>query len=450
MSAPAGVPRPGRVRGGARRQLGAVAAGLTEAQWALVERFASWLRQRGYTTSHRRGAACVLLAFLDREDLRLGDLRAGHVSGLRAELVRTRGPAGARHLLWGLAAFLRFLASEGLAREGLAQAVRPAPAPVAAVAIVGPASDPFRALLGRVEQAMEEADFTAHTRRGYLWAWRHFLAWAEGEGLTDAASLGRTELSAYRVALSSEAGVRGHLLAPSTQRGALAALAFGFAALVRAGWLLGDPTIDLPRPRGAQRLPRTLSARVLSRLLGRLPDDPGGLRDRAMLELLYGSGLRRGELVRLSVSDVDFEAGSVLVRQGKGRKDRLVPLGRCAREALIAYVEGGREAQRHGLDVAALFLSSRGTALTVNHAGRHLTLVAARHGVRLTPHVLRHTCATELLRGGGDIRQIQRLLGHASLASTERYTHVAIEDLREVVRRCHPRERGRVGDRGRK
>ena len=168
------------------------------------------------------------------------------------------------------------------------------------------------------------------------------------------------------------------------------------------------------------------------------PGSSIGKRDRAILELLYGAGIRLGEAVRADVSDLDLRQGLLLVRNGKGKKDRVVPVGGRAALALGTYLADVRPELVKRLE-SALFLSRDGARLS--KIG--LQAMVKRHGqaigLHVSPHTLRHTCATHLLRGGADIRHVQELLGHRSLQTTALYTRVAIEDLRQVLARAHPR-----------
>jgi integrase/recombinase XerD len=175
-----------------------------------------------------------------------------------------------------------------------------------------------------------------------------------------------------------------------------------------------------------------------------VPSDaqPAGLRDRAILDVLYGAGLRISELVGLDVDDVDLDEGSVKV-MGKGSKERVVPLGRFATRAVSNYLTRARPALARQKSGAALFLNQRGGRLTRQGADRVLHVAAAGAGMkkRVTPHMLRHSFATHLLEGGADVRVVQELLGHASLASTQIYTLVTGQRLREEYFAAHPRAR---------
>ncbi|TML41513.1 MAG: site-specific tyrosine recombinase XerD [Actinobacteria bacterium] len=217
------------------------------------------------------------------------------------------------------------------------------------------------------------------------------------------------------------------------------------------GRATSDPTADVGRPRVPMGLPKALSeAEVESLLASPAGEDPTARRDRAMLEVLYGTGLRISELVGLSLGDLAPEEG-VLRAFGKGAKERVVPVGRCAREALAAWLgPGGRGAMaparwaRRG-DAEAVFLNARGGRLTRQGAWGVVRKHGDRVGLgdRLTPHVLRHSCATHMLDHGADIRVVQELLGHASIATTQVYTRVSAERLRQVYEQAHPRARMR-------
>lgn len=170
---------------------------------------------------------------------------------------------------------------------------------------------------------------------------------------------------------------------------------------------------------------------------------PPGLRDRAILETFYATGLRAGELTRLNCSDVDTEDGVLRVVLGKGSKDRTVPLTRAAAEAIEAYLLHGRPHIRGASASPYLFLALRGGRTYASLLNDVVQAAASRAGIEkhVTCHGLRHSVATHLLKGGSDIRHIQALLGHSSLSATERYTHVEVSDLTKVLRRAHPRGR---------
>lgn len=232
---------------------------------------------------------------------------------------------------------------------------------------------------------------------------------------------------------------RSQRVAPTTLARQLSALRGLCRFLVRAGRLPANPVRALRTPRRARRLPRSLTHEQMRALLASPPrGDPVGLRDRALLEVLYGSGLRASEVVGLRVRDV--EEGRELRVVGKGGKERVVILTEAARRSLEAYLRRGRPQLVRGRDVEALFTSVRGRPLSVRGLQYLVQRLGARlPGLRATPHTFRHTFATHLLEGGADLRVVQELLGHANLATTQIYTHLSRARLKEVYDRSHPR-----------
>ena len=213
--------------------------------------------------------------------------------------------------------------------------------------------------------------------------------------------------------------------------------------LSREGAVDRDPASAVVQPRLPRSLPHPLRLDEITRLL-ESPDrrTSAGLRDRAILEVLYGGGLRISELVGLDVDDLDLEEGSVRVL-GKGGKEREVPLGRMAREAVGTYLSRGRPLFASRASRAALFLNTRGGRLTRQSCARLLSTHVRAAGIdrHVTLHTLRHSFATHLLEGGADVRVVQELLGHSSVATTQIYTLVTKEHLREVYYSSHPRAR---------
>ena len=229
--------------------------------------------------------------------------------------------------------------------------------------------------------------------------------------------------------------------APATLQRKSACLRSFYRHLRRDGIIEHDPTADLRSPKKSPKLPQVLSRDEVAMLL-RAPsgDDPGALRDRALLELMYACGLRASEATDLEVTDVDLAAG-VLRARGKGSKERMVPVGREAVAAIRAYLQRGRP-QIVGLrEERHLFLNRRGTRLTrqglYKVVQRHAKAVGLEQ--RMSPHTLRHTFATHLLAGGCDLRSLQEMLGHADIATTQMYTHLSAERLKDVYFRAHPR-----------
>jgi integrase/recombinase XerC len=248
------------------------------------------------------------------------------------------------------------------------------------------------------------------------------------------------QLRSWLAALARESG-------PATVARKVAALRSFYRFLERRGWADANPAAELETPKVRRPLPTFLSVEEAHEVV----ETPGsasaaGLRDRALLELLYGSGLRVSELAGLDLVDVDAAQGLVRVR-GKGDKERLVPAGPPALAAVSAWLGRRGELVRPDRPTKALFVGPRGRRLGVRRVQelvrRYGALGAARPD--LHPHALRHTCATHLLEGGADLRAIQEILGHASLSTTQRYTHVSVDALVRVYDQAHPHARRPVG-----
>ena len=238
--------------------------------------------------------------------------------------------------------------------------------------------------------------------------------------------------------------------APSSVARALVAVRSMHRFLAAEGMIEVDPAADVDVPKVPQGLPKALSESEVDGLLGAVVgDEPLARRDRAMLELLYGTGLRISELVGLSVGDLDLD-DKLLRAFGKGSKERIVPIGRMAAAAVESWLApGGRpeveplQWARRG-DAEAVFLNGRGGRLSRQGAWGIVRKYGDKVGLgdRLTPHVLRHSCATHMLDHGADIRAVQELLGHASISTTQIYTKVSTERLWKVYESAHPRARG--------
>jgi integrase/recombinase XerD len=270
-----------------------------------------------------------------------------------------------------------------------------------------------------------------------LLAYERFLA---DRGLK-LAGVGETDVQDYLAEL--RAGGR----APATVARALVALRSLHRFLLDEGLVASDPTGDVGAPKVPQGLPKALNEDEVARLLGAVVgEDAPARRDRAILELLYGTGMRISELVGLSLGDVGLDEGALRVF-GKGSKERVVPLGRYARDALDEWLATtGRGAMaparwaRRG-DSEAVFLNNRGGRLSRQGAWGIVRRYGDMAGLgdRLTPHVLRHSCATHMLDHGADIRVVQELLGHAAITTTQLYTKVSTERLRAAYDVAHPR-----------
>jgi integrase/recombinase XerC len=307
------------------------------------------------------------------------------------------------------------------------------------------------ALEAFVAHLRDERGLSGHTVAAYRRDLTQFLQFAGRAGVTDPAEVEPLLLRRF-LALQR---TRGLAAASIARKGVALRTAFRF--LARRGLVPDDPATGLGVPRGARRLPVVLKQGQVDRLLATPdPADPVGLRDRAILELLYATGIRVGELCGLRLGDVNLAADTVLVL-GKGAKQRIVPFGEPARAALLDYLVKGRAAMLPGPsrpatatgarrreaadDREALFFNRRRRPMTQRDVRGMLERyrVAAGAPAGTSPHTLRHSYATHLLEGGADLRVVQELLGHVALTTTQTYTHVSNERLRRVYEQAHPR-----------
>ncbi len=289
-----------------------------------------------------------------------------------------------------------------------------------------------------------ERGLAANSLSAYSRDLRRYLEFCAGRGITAADQVTEADLGAFLAWLRQ--GSAGHppLAAASAARTLVAVRGF-HRFVVAEGIATTDPGRDVRPPAAAKRLPKALTVHEVESILnsvGGVAAEPLGLRDRALLEFLYGTGARISEAVGLDVDDLDLDAGVALLH-GKGGKSRLVPIGSKAREALAAYQVRARASLLRGSQ-PAVFLNARGGRLSRQSAWTVLRSAADRAGVTaaVSPHTLRHSFATHLLDGGADVRVVQELLGHASVTTTQVYTKVTVEHLREVYALAHPRARG--------
>lgn len=270
------------------------------------------------------------------------------------------------------------------------------------------------------------------TRRAYLGDLAAFAAFAGDEGVTGPEACTRQLLRAYLARLRAEG------LARSTAARRAAALRSYFALMARRGVVAEDPAARLSAPSARGPLPELLGHEEIDAMLAIGDEEPSAveLRDRAVLELLYASGLRVAELCSLDLGDLDLANGVVTVT-GKGSKQRQVPVHELALASVNAYLTGARaQLATQRTPPRAMFLNRRGNRLGVRDVRR---ILDARAPVPTHPHALRHSFATHLLDGGADLRVVQELLGHASLTTTQVYTHVSKERLKSVFDETHPR-----------
>jgi integrase/recombinase XerD len=307
----------------------------------------------------------------------------------------------------------------------------------------------------RVERGAADNTLTSYRRD--LARYAQFL---HGRGVSDPVAVREPDVTDFLASLREGESERAPLSASSAARTLVAVRGFHrFLAL--EGVTGTDPAEGVAPPRSPKRLPKAISIKDVENLLSAasLGDSPAALRDRAMLEVLYGAGARISEAVGLDLDDVDLGAGGLEGREsdgdidrgqgsvrlfGKGSRERVVPLGRYAQDAVTAYAVRARPSMvLRGRGSPALFLNLRGGRLSRQGAWAAIHSAAERAGLRdaVSPHTLRHSFATHLLDGGADVRVVQELLGHASVTTTQIYTMVTVQHLREVYAEAHPRAR---------
>lgn len=318
-------------------------------------------------------------------------------------------------------------------------------------------------LAERFDEWLGAINYSPKTRVNYLRDVKGFISWlADNTSVASIVEVTPAQLQQYQMAIynyersvvpasagpvaQASACVEKRRLAVGTQACRLAAVRRFFSWLAAEQQIAYNPASALQPPKQPQRLPTNILTRSEARrLIESTPTDkPRDIRDRAILDVLYSTGIRRAELIGLTIYDLDFDNATLRIEHGKGNATRIVPLTESARSALKLYLEEARGVFARETTQTRLFVSSRsGGPLDDADIVRIVEKAARQAKIKkhITPHTLRHTCATHLLKGKADIRQIQKLLGHRRLSSTEVYTHVEISDLREVISRCHPREK---------
>ncbi len=283
------------------------------------------------------------------------------------------------------------------------------------------------------------SEATIKTRRVHI---GFFLRWCADRGITEPLEVTRTVLEAYQRYVFHYRKKNGEPLGFTGQQDRLVPLRVWFKWMARGHHILHNPASELEMPRIGFRLPKAvLTAEEAEQILTQPKiHEPLGLRDRAILETFYSTGMRRVELANLKLWDMDTERGTVTIRQGKGKKDRVIPIGDRAALWVRKYVADGRPHLAADPDDGTVFLSNAGEPLALDYLTELVRGYVEDSGIskRGACHMFRHTCATLMLEGGADIRFIQAMLGHAKLETTQIYTHVAIRQLQEIHRATHP------------
>lgn len=281
-----------------------------------------------------------------------------------------------------------------------------------------------------------ERRLSPHTNSNYRRDIESFAAFCEREGVPGWATVDNFHVRSFA------ASEHRNGLSPRSIQRRLSALRSFFSFLVREGALQANPAADIRAPKAAKRLPRTLDADRMARLLEPPADDPLARRDHAMMELLYSSGLRLAELVGVDLTDIDLGDRTVRVL-GKGSKTRIVPVGQHAVASIQAWLrDRGALAKA---DCTALFVGSNGGRLGVRGVQQRIARAARRQGIdaRVHPHLFRHSFASHLLESSGDLRGVQELLGHSDISTTQIYTHLDFQHLARIYDKAHPRARRR-------
>jgi integrase/recombinase XerD len=293
-----------------------------------------------------------------------------------------------------------------------------------------------------------ERGLSPNTLASYRRDLRRYEQFLRARRRTDPQRIDEATVAAYVTHLEGLVDEEGHrMLRPASVARAVAAVRSFHRFCSREGLTESDPSDEIGAPRVAAGIPKALSESEIDELLGAVTGtDALAQRDRALLELLYGTGIRIGEAVALDLADLDLD-GSLVRVFGKGSKERVVPLGRAARAVLIEYLRDGRlevrARARRAHNGDPLFLNARGSRLSRQSAWAIVRRAGERVALddRLSPHVLRHSCATHMLEHGADLRVVQELLGHASISTTQVYTKVTPSHLREQYEKAHPRAR---------
>jgi integrase/recombinase XerD len=290
-----------------------------------------------------------------------------------------------------------------------------------------------------------ERGLSRNTLEAYRSDLLQFGRFLEARDLT-AVNAGPSDVSDFLNDLAAGDGNGRPAASPATVHRKAACLRSFYRHLRREGVRDSDPTTSISGPRRGQRMPKVLNREEVSRLLAQpTGSEPTALRDRALLELMYACGLRASEAIGLDVRDLDIDAGVLKARGKTGSKERVVPVGRAALEAVRIYMDRGRPSLLRGRREAKLFVNFRGESLT----RQGLYKIVRRHAStadltdRMSPHTLRHTFASHLLAGGCDLRSVQEMLGHADVASTQIYTTGQSQRLKAAYSKAHPRATAR-------
>ncbi len=307
--------------------------------------------------------------------------------------------------------------------------------------------------LEKCGERMRVLNYADHTWVMYSSHLRRFFSYLKEMGVTELSAVTKDHVRGYQTYFHERLTPEGQPHAVATQNLALMAVKTFFRLMREEEYLASDPARDIPFAKQPQRLPASILTSKEARKVLEAPDlvTAMGYRDRAVLELLYSTGMRTSEVGALKLQDVDTNGGYARVNQGKGGKDRVVPLGRIASRYLENYIRSVRPLLvRKDPTNPYLFITLRGSRFGADVIWLMVKRCARKAGIsrNIYPHTFRHTCATLMLKNNANIRHIQEMLGHASLDTTQIYVSVTIQDLKAVHRKCHPRERDHHAEHG--
>lgn len=303
----------------------------------------------------------------------------------------------------------------------------------------------FKPFVDEYAKSLKLRNLALRTINNTCWKLDKFTCWLIKNEITHIDGINKETLRSWQIKLYQTINTRGRQNCVSYQNNILSAVKQFMRFLHERDYIVSDPAKDIQYAKQPQKLPRSVLTPSEARKIIHAPDTKTviGYRDRTILEVLYSSGIRKEEVNNLTLNDVDYHDGFLRIIEGKGKKDRIVPIGRIACRYLENYIKSVRPELIKDPYNNHLFLSLRGGRLSKNMVWELVKKYAKKAKIRknVHPHTFRHSCATLMLKNKADLRTIQKLLGHTSLTSTQVYTHLSIADLKEVHKKCHPREK---------
>jgi integrase/recombinase XerD len=297
----------------------------------------------------------------------------------------------------------------------------------------------------KYRQHLTILNYAPGTIKGHLFFLNRFIKYLDETGITEIAGVTRDVIRDYQTHLYETINNRGEPNSVFHQNNNMKAVKAFFRFLKENDYLAGDPAKEISYAKTPKRLPRSILSGPEAKKVIHAPNTKTalGYRDRTILEVLYSTGIRKQELINLTLNDVDYTEGFIRINSGKGNKDRVVPIGKIACRYIENYVKAVRPMLVKDPTNNHLFITIKGNTLAHTVPGQAIRRSNRKAKIKktITPHTFRHTCATLMLRNKANIRHIQELLGHATLGSTQVYTSVTITDLKEVHSKCHPREK---------